>query len=90
MVRLPSGCTHVVATWTGGADLAEVAAAVWSVLSPDPARPPLEAVWRRDADGRFRAWSPLPGAPNDAGRVGEGETVTICVRAAAFLLRPVA
>jgi hypothetical protein len=89
-VRLPPGCTNVVLTWPGGTAIAEVAGVVRSVFFPDPAPPPLVAIWRHDvALGRFVAWSPLPEAPNDLTEVNELDAVFICVQTAAFLTRPV-
>ena len=81
-VRLIAGCNNVALTWPQGTPTALLARAV----SPERA---LVAIWRFDAQsGRFLAWSPLPGAPNDYPWVGRLDAVFICVRQPATLARP--
>ena len=81
-VRLIAGCNNVALTWPQGTPTALIARAV----SPEGA---LVAIWRYDAQsGRFLAWSPLSGAPNDLPSVGRLDAVFICVRQPATLARP--
>lgn len=81
-MRLVTGCNNVSLTWPDGTSPALVARAI----SPDRA---LDAIWRYDAvGGRFIAWSPLPGAPNDLLVVQRLDAVFLCMRAPGTLTRP--
>lgn len=77
---LPRGCTPVSGAWTGAIAASDLAAAV----TPTSA---LSGLWGQGAAGRYRAWSPDPGAPNDLLSIGPGDTVQVCVRAPATLGR---
>ena len=82
MIALAEGCNNVVLTWPNGTSPATVAAAV----TP---RTALSAIWRLDsATSRFRAWSPLPSAPNDLTSFNRLDAVFICMQTPGALSRP--
>ena len=81
-VPLFPGCNNVTMTWSNGAPIETVAAAV----SPAGA---LRAIWLYvPLRQGFFGWSPLPGAPVDLLAVSRLDAVFICMNAPGTLARP--